>query len=124
MVRPTIPLTITAEPVEGAAAVFVPFPFTPALQSFTFDLTQEMAIGAIGFVQSIYIDNRANAQPFIITFQGTQYAIQVRPGRAGIWPVIAQQGPISFTGQSAVAANFTVNTLLMNCEMPYIYTDN
>jgi hypothetical protein len=109
-----------ATPVSGSIGIPVPFDFTNK-QQVSGDLTLEQMQSSIEYVQSIFIDNRANAQPFTIQFSGLQYTIQVKPGRQGIWPVLAAIGALQFTAVSA--GGVVVPTIMFNAVMPYFFWD-
>lgn len=124
MARMSFSLPNTQKPVQGPVGINVDFSFTALIQQISSDLALEQMQGVIEFVQSIYIDNRLNAQPFVITFSGLQQTIQCRPGRSGIFPVIAANGSLAFTAVSPVAAPLTVRTIMMNVEQNYFVWDN
>lgn len=115
-----------AVPVEGGVALPYNFDFT-AVTTVRGDLALEQQQGVIAFVQSIFIDNRFNANPFIINFSGTNYTIQCRAGRQGIFPVIASMGNLAFAANSqtggGAAAGLIVPTLMMNTAINFFTWD-
>lgn len=121
MVRSSFQIPQRARPVLSAKGVAVNFDFS-AVNQISGDLTQEQLTDAIDFVQSIFIDNRLNAQAFVISFAGLGYTIQVRPGRQGIWPVITSTGALQFTAVST-NAGIVIPTIMFNEEMPYFFWD-
>lgn len=123
--RSSFPMPNTANPSSGPVGIPVPFNFNAgAAQNLSMDLALEQMAGKIDFIQSIFIDNRTSGQPFTILFSGMQYTIQCRPGRSGIWPVLAAQGALAFTANCPVVAPTTVNTIMFNTDQSYFYWDN
>lgn len=121
MSRASFQLPNTQKPSQGPAAISVPMDFTGGKTQVNGDLALEQMTGTLEFVQSIFIDNRLNAQPFTITFSGTSYTIQCKAGRQGIFPVIAANGALSFTAVSN--GGVIVPTLFMNVQYPYFIWD-
>lgn len=116
MPRPVFPIPNGQWPKQGPVACAVNFDFTLS-GTISGDLGQEQNSHAIDFVQSIWIDNRANPNPFTIVFQGTLYTIQCKAGREGIFPVICATGIVQFTainGAPAAAAAIVIPTLMKN----------
>jgi hypothetical protein len=101
--RSAFPVARNANPDQGSKGLPVNFDFTAAGSNGTAingDLTVEMQQNQIAFVQSIWIDNRLAAQPFVITFLGFNYVIQVRAGRQGAYPVYGVSGDLRYTANS------------------------
>jgi hypothetical protein len=116
--RSAFPVAREAVAEQGSKGLPVNFDFTPAYviaagYVINGDLTVEMQQNQISLVQAIWIDNRLNASPFVITFLGLNYALQVRAGRQGTYPVIATSGPLRFTAVSVNSA-VVVPTVMFN----------
>jgi hypothetical protein len=118
--RAAFQIAVGATPKQGAVGIAINFDFT-AVQVITSDLALEQQQGAIDFVQSIFIDNRLNAQPFVIVFSGLRYTIQCRAGRQGIFPVIAATGNLGFTATST--GGIIVPAIMMNTSAPAFVWD-
>jgi hypothetical protein len=110
--RVASPVARNAQPEQGSKGVPVNFDFT-ATNVVSSDLTIEMQSNQISFVQSVWIDNRLNAQPFVLTFLGLNYTVQVRAGRQGTYPVYSTSGDLRFTATS-VGAAIIVPTIMFN----------
>ena len=119
-VRMTFQMPNTQIPAQGPVGIPIAFDFTTR-QQISGDLALEQMQGAIEFVQSIFIDNRFNVQPFTISFGGMGYTIQVKPGRQGIWPVLAANGAMNFSGASN--GGIVVPVIMFNTMQPYFYWD-
>jgi hypothetical protein len=111
-VRPSFPVARNAQPEQGSKGTPVNFDFT-LINVVNGDLMLEQGQNGISFVQSIWIDNRLNAQAFVITFLGLSYTIQVRAGRQGTYPVYNTSGDIRFTATSN-GAGIIVPTIMFN----------
>lgn len=118
--RATFQLPVGATPKQGNIGIGVDFDFRTVGQ-VNGDLSVEQQQGQIDFVQSIFIDNRLNASPFVITFSGLRYTIQCRAGRQGIFPVLAASGNLSFTAVSA--GGIIVPTIMMSEKTAYFVWD-
>lgn len=99
----------------------------PTLLDFTgitqlsVDFALEQMQGSIEFIQAIYINNAANANPVNIVFAGMQYAIQCRASRQGIWPVLAPAGALALT--ASATAGMKVPIIVFNVQQPYFAWD-
>jgi len=93
--------------------VAIAAPVGPAVATGDFGL--EQTNGTIGFVQSVYIDNSGNANPFTITFPGTQQSITVKGRTQGYYPIVPFQGTFSWAASTLVAPA-TVNVIFMNVQ--------
>jgi len=119
-IRTIFPVAQNAVPEQGSKGVVVNFDFT-TINVVSGDLTQEQSVNGISYIQAMWIDNRANAQAFAITFLGLLYTIQVRAGRQGIYPVFVAQGDVKFTAVSNGAV--IVPTIMFNCLMQPWFQD-
>lgn len=114
--RSAFPMARNANPEQGSKGVVVNFDFTAAGSNgapINGDLTLEQQNNQIGFIQSIWIDNRLAAQPFTLTFLGLNYVIQVRAGRQGSYPVYGASGDVKFTA-NANGGIILVPTIMFN----------
>ncbi|MDE2020111.1 MAG: DUF1859 domain-containing protein [Patescibacteria group bacterium] len=100
-----------AVPVEGGIGIPVA-DVIPAGGSVSHDLAVEQTSGAIGFVQSVYIDNSANAAAYTLQVGGTQQNITVKGKTQGYYPVVPFTGTFQWT--SSMAGGGTVNLIFMN----------
>ena len=120
MSRPIFPVASNAIPDQGSKGVVVNFDFTN-INTVNGDLTIEQQQNGISFIQSIWIDNRNNAQPFVITFLGLLYTVQVRAGRQGLYPVYTVNGDVRFTAVSNGAV--IVPTIMFNMQQTNWWQD-
>ena len=101
-----------ARPVDGGTAVPVALDFS-TINNASGDLSQEQTSGAIGFVQSVFIDNSLNTKALSITFPGTQQKITVKANTQGYYPIIPFNG--TFTWQAvSIGAAVIVPVIFMN----------
>ncbi|MDE2020201.1 MAG: DUF1859 domain-containing protein [Patescibacteria group bacterium] len=106
-VRSAFQIPNKAVPSEGGVGV----PVTLSLatkQTDSGDLTLEQTSGVIGFVQSVYIDNSANAAVLTLTFPGTQQNITVKGKTQGYYPVMPFTGTFSWNAASTGAVNVPI----------------
>lgn len=115
------PLNNSNKPKQGTYGLVVPLDFTTT-DNVAGDLSMEQQTGLIEFVQSVWIDNSLNTKALKIVFGGTQYTLNVRAGRCGIFPIIAPAGILRFAATS-VAAAVIVPTIFANFELPYFFWD-
>jgi hypothetical protein len=111
-IRTGFPLALGAKSSSGPFGVNVTLDFTTG-NVVSGDLVQEQMIGTIDYVQSIWIDNSQNTKVLTITFPGLGQSITVKANTQGLYPVIAQQGPIRWTATS-VGAAVVVPVIMMN----------
>lgn len=79
------------------------------------DFALEQTSGAIGYVQSVYIDNSANAGPLTFIFGGTQQNITVKAHTQGYYPIVPFQGTFQWQAFSAGNAGaLNVPVIFMN----------
>jgi len=119
--RMSFPLPNTKNPVSGPVGIPVSLDFT-ATDNVRGDLALEQMQGVLDFVQAIYIDNSANTKSLKITFSGLAYSITVKAGRQGVFPVLAQQGALSWQAQS-IGAALVVPVIMFNVQQPYFQWD-
>lgn len=91
-------------PKEGNRAIPVNFDFTTAT-SYTFDFSQVIAQKKLSFVQTLYIDNSANAQPLTLVIQGTNQTIIAPPASQGYYAAL-------ITGIAKVTIGTTGNVVV------------
>jgi hypothetical protein len=83
-------------PKQGNRALPITLDFTPAnVALISDDLSPEMQASQIESVQAIYVDNSANPNPSNFVF-GSYQPLMVKPGKQGVYPVIAQ-GSLQYT---------------------------
>jgi hypothetical protein len=123
MTRPTQRVNNLAMPANGARIVPVDLDFTAATGSngaaINFDLVQELEKAELDFIQSVFIDNRVNAQPFILTLQGVGgfgYTIGVAPNSQGVFP-LPVEGMAKFA--ALTVGLFVVPLIFWNIALPY-----
>lgn len=115
-VRGTFPMPNTQKPVSGPIGLPITLDFT-GITTQDIDLALELQSGTIDYVQSVYIDNSANANALTLTFGGAQYKIVCKANFQGIFPVIAPVGIVRFT--AACAGNPKIPIILFNTVVPY-----
>ena len=104
----------------GPKALPIDFDFT-AVGSVTHYLTLENEQGVIDFVQSVWIDNSANAQALTLVFGGTNQKIVCRAGAQGMFPVLSVN-PVRLTISSTIDPTAVGSIALIN--VPMAYTEN
>ena len=103
--RPIFPVAIGQVSKIGPKGVFVNLGFnTLNSQIITGDLTEEQQQDAFDVPQSVWIDNRFNAQPMTLQFLGLPLVLQVRAGRQGVYPLVCATGITRWTAQSVQTA--------------------
>lgn len=104
-------------PIENVA-IEIPCNFN--LDSvLTKDFTRELQAEKIPYLQSVYIDNSANANPLTLAIQGTAYSITVKAHTQGWYPLSPAQGPLNVTISSTQAAVVPVLTFT-SFMVPYV----
>lgn len=84
-------------------------------QSYEIDLSQQNALEQISFIQGVFIDNKDNSQPLLLTCQGTGQVVNMPPGAQGYVPVLAVL-PNKFL--VATMGGVVVNLFFYNMPMP------
>ena len=84
-------------------------------QSYEIDLSQQNALEQISFIQGVFIDNKDNGQPLLLTCQGTGQVVSMPPGAQGYVPVLAVL-PNKFL--VATMGGVVVNLFFYNMPMP------
>ena len=110
-VRASFQIPNKAVPVEGGVGIPVA-EIIPAGGSISHDFGLEQTSGAIGFVQSVFIDNSQNANAYTLSLAGTQQQIIVKGHTQGYYPVVPFTGTFQWT--SAMNAGGIVNLIFMN----------
>lgn len=112
--RPIFPISIGQISKIGPKGISVNLPFnTNGSQIVTGDLMTEQQQEAFDVPQSIWIDNRLNAQPLLLQFLGLPMVLQIRAGRQGIYPLVCATGITRWTANSAQTA-VDVPTVMFN----------
>lgn len=112
---------LQAPTTEGSRMLPLDLVFTSALLTIPGDLVQEIASGALDFVQSLWIDNSRN--PSVFTFQilgigNYGQTISVRPYGQGYYQVTPEYGD-GFRFVAVSGAAVPVPVILYNIPMPY-----
>lgn len=81
------------DPGIGAVSLTVNLDFVHLGQDINIDLQPIQQTGKMGSVQSIYIDNSANAQPMTITVDGTLQTLTIPPQSCGYYTLLATNPP-------------------------------
>lgn len=115
-VRASFSFPALVAPRKGPQGIPVSLDFTGGVISVDVDFALEQANGVIDFIQSMYVDNKDNAQNITFTFRGSGYIVRVRAGQQGIWTVIVPDGPVAFT--AGTTGGVVVKTIFMNVSMP------
>jgi hypothetical protein len=103
--RPIFSLASLQTPEQGPKGIYTPFLFnTQNSQNIIGDLASEQQSGAFEAPQTIWIDNRFNAQPVEFQFLGLPLVIQVRAGRQGVYPLVCANGIVRWSANSAQTA--------------------
>lgn len=108
-----------AQPSSGSRAVTMLLDFT-AGSNIVVDLTQEMEVGKLEFIQSVWIDNADNASVCDLIFNGAPIPQRIRAqaNTQGWYPVEMPVGAIRLTGASNSGSK--INVIFANHAMPYI----
>jgi hypothetical protein len=123
MTRAVIKVPNLCQPyLEGAKACQADFVFTAASGSVIFgDLVQEITLGALDFVQSVWIDNSQNSQTFTLTIAGilnNGQIINAKPFSQGYYQVTPGYGP-GFRFSGTTTQLLDVPVAFYNIPMPY-----
>lgn len=110
-VRAAFQIPNKAIPSDGGVGIPV-VEVIPAAGAVYHDFGLEQTTGAIGFVQSVFIDNSANANAYTLQVAGTQQQIIVKGHTQGYYPVVPFTGTFQWT--SSMNAGGTVNLIFMN----------
>lgn len=97
---------------QSCRQVAIQLNFTVAA-SITDDLTQEEALQHLDMVQSVYIDNSANAAAFTLSLFQAQYGITVKAHTQGWYPFIADT-PTKYSASTTPAAGLIVGLNFSN----------
>ena len=101
-------------PKEGPRTILTPLDFT-ASASILIDFTQAYENTSFSVVQSVWVDNFANASPVVFTVASTGQTIEVPANAQGVFPVIAAIRPkITITS----AGNVIVPCLWLTVPLP------
>lgn len=82
-----------------------------------FDLTLELAMQDIEFIQSMFVDNVGNAQALTFAFQISQQRIVVPAQKQGTFPIIAPS-PLKFRVSTTNGVGIAPSIILLNVPMP------
>lgn len=96
---PSFKTGIMLQPQDMPIALPVQLDFS-ATGRIEFDLQREQTNNIIDFVQTIYVNNVASAQPITFTFPGGQQ-LDVPAGAQGYYPVAAEFGKFTLIAESA-----------------------
>lgn len=89
MARSAYKTPLGATPKQGQRSLPITYNFTNQA-AFNDDLSPEIQMGEIEFVQAVYVDNSGNPNPLTIIFlSGPQQPLTVPAFGQGIYPVIA-----------------------------------
>jgi hypothetical protein len=105
-------------PEEGAKSIplMSQLNFTSTVSSYVLDLTLFIELGNISFIQTIYIDNSLNANPFSVTMNSSGQVITAAPYSQGYYPVLAPN-PAKFTF-STLPGSGIIPVQLINTPIP------
>lgn len=92
--RAAFPITTGQASTSGPKAVF-DNPTLPASGSLDVDFVQEQAGNALDFIQSLYVNNKANGVTVEFIFP-PGFSILVRANQQGVWPVICSAQGVRF----------------------------
>lgn len=115
MPRVSFKTATSSFPKQGNRELPVVLDFTATGTIFD-NLSQEMSIGQIDMVQSVFIDNSDNAATLILTFLDTLHRIEAQPNSQGIYPVITQ-GQVNYKAVTSQGQKVTI--IFSNVEKKY-----
>lgn len=105
-------------PRNGPLAMPVPLIFTVANGGIIpFDLYKEQSQDDIEFVQSVWVENHANPNPFEIQVLGTNQILKVPANTQGIYPLLAPS-PVSLICRTSTYP-LSMKIILLNMPQPY-----
>jgi len=107
---PDLPVYNGCPPLEGPKAVPFVCGFSALITSIPIDLTLLFERKSITQIQTVFIDNSANAQEFTLTSLGTNQAIVAGANSQGYYPVLATVPP-KFTASTPGAVNVSLQFL-------------
>jgi hypothetical protein len=109
-----------AQPFQGSAAIAMVLDFT-ATSSVAVDLAQDMEVGKLDFIQTVYVDNADNSAAIDLIFGGVPgsgtFRIRVQGQYQGWFPIFIPKGPVRMIAQSNSGAKIAV--FFANIAMPY-----
>lgn len=111
---------LLAQPTEGSKTIAYTLDFT-AKSSVSIDLTADILMGQMAFIQSVYIDNADNSVPVDLTFLGgptPNYRVRAQANSQGWYPVCWPVGATRLVGASNSGAKISVQ--FSNIAMPYL----
>lgn len=94
------PISNALVPAKGPKALRVPMDMTAAA-SYDVDLTSFVNGGALGGMQSMFVDNSLNNAQVIVTFSGSSQKITIPPLSQGVYPVLANPNTPQFNVASS-----------------------
>lgn len=116
MTRQAFPVSNGYAPQGGPRGMPIALDFTNQA-SYAIDLVQEIEQNTLNMLQSIYVDNSANANALTIIFDQTNQRLVIPATAQGIWPVITPKDAPRFIASTTQAA-VVVNLILLNVPMP------
>lgn len=102
--RPSFQTPLLSRPTVGNKAVPIDLDFTNVALIVT-DVTEEIIDDALAMVQSVYVDNSANAHPLDITFVSITTAgfhVTIPANAQAFLPVSVPKGKVVFTATSGL----------------------
>lgn len=101
-------------PQQGSRAIAIMLNFnTLAVTSISDELFQEQSQGEIEFIQSVFIDNSANAQQFKLqTTTGLNQTIVAKANSQGYYPLLVPNGKLAY--QASTTGNVNIQIIFMN----------
>lgn len=100
----------------GPKAVTVALDFTTD-NEIDIDFTVIQQLGALSFLQSVFVDNRVNPNALVLTFDQTGQIIQIPALSQGIYPVIATVSS-KCVATTIAGANVICSLIGLNMPMP------
>lgn len=102
-------VTLGYSPKQGARAIRVPLNFNSlGVTQISFDTFKEQATGQIEFIQSVFIDNSANAMGLALAFPALGQVLTVRTQMVGYFPIFVPNGAFSCTAVSQGNVNINL----------------
>jgi hypothetical protein len=117
---PSFEIANLRHPTQGGRCIQVSFPFSDGAVAYQGDFVLEILDAKLDFIQSVYVDNSANADAFTLLIPGIGtkgYNLVVPPNTQGMYPIVCPSGPMYY--QAFSDGGVDVDCTFFNIPMPY-----
>ncbi len=111
---PLMAVQNTFLPKEGPKAIPLSLDYTGGVTEYDMSVSDLYQQGSgfpnISGLQTLYVDNKASTEPFIVFVSGSGQSLTIKAGAQGYFPIISpKNGSINFSGAGAI-----VRVILLN----------